>query len=97
MAEKVDIDCDSEMDNVSSGESIAEDEAVGKKISRHTPSQLATLNTYYRNGMVGVGKAYDALIASASADCNLNLTEKKVKVILEPVKLRVVVMVFLVF
>ena len=43
--------------------------------------------------MVGVGKAYDTLIASASADCNL--TEKKVKVILKPVKLRVVVMVFL--
>lgn len=77
----MDRDCDAEMDDVSSGESVAEAEAGAnvKKNNRHTPAQLATLNAYYKFGMVGVGKGYDALISTASADCNLS--EKKVKVI----------------
>ena len=29
-----------------------------KKNKRHTPAQLATLNAYYKNGMVGVGEIY---------------------------------------
>ena len=80
MAERMDSDCHMEVDYVSSGESAAEAE-VGtsvKKSNRHTPAQLATLNAYYKFGMVGVGKDYTPLITAASADCNLS--ESKVKV-----------------
>ena len=44
----------------------------------YNPAQLATLNAYFKFGMVGVGKNYSALITAASRDCNLS--EKKVKV-----------------
>ena len=37
-----------------------------------SPAQLATLNAYYKFGMVGVGKAYAPLLTAASADCNLS-------------------------
>ena len=56
--------CYMEVDYVSSGESATEAE-VGtsvKKSDRHTPAQLATLNAYYKVGMVGVGKDYTPLI-----------------------------------
>ena len=78
--EKMYNDCCSESDELSSCESTMEAEAgscTGKG-RRHTPAQLATLNAYFKFGMVGVGKNYSALITAASRDCNLS--EKKVKV-----------------
>ena len=59
---------------------IATTDVPAKKNKRHTPAQLATLNAYYKNGMVGVGEIYAPLIHQASAECNL--AEKKVKVFL---------------
>ena len=68
-------DCDtSDTDGVSPSPLEADKAKAGRR-QRHTPSQLATLNAYYKFGMVGVGKNYLTMIAAASKDCNLS--EKK--------------------
>ena len=81
VAEKMDTsDCDLEGAE-SSCESNLEDEVrtCAGKGRRHTSAQLATLNAYYKFGMVGVGKYYSTLITAASGDCNLS--EKQIKVV----------------
>ena len=68
VAEKMDTsDCDLEGEE-SSCESNLEDEVrtCAGKSRRHTSAQLATLNAYYKFGMVGVGKHYSTLITAAS-------------------------------
>ncbi len=64
---------DYELDNedVSSCESDKE-KGSQKKIIRHTPTQIALLNKYYKFGMVGVGRSYAAMIAAVSRDSNLS-------------------------
>ena len=81
VAEKmVTSDCDLEGEE-SSCESNLEDEVrtCAGKGRRHTSAQLATLNAYYKFGMVGVAKRYSTLITAASGDCNLS--EKQIKVV----------------
>ena len=81
VVEKMDTsDCDLEGEE-SSCESNLKDEVrtCAGKDRRHTSAQLATLNAYYKFGMVGVGKHYSTLITAASGDCNLS--EKQIKVV----------------
>ena len=73
----MDGDCMSSGEDISSIESATENE-IKEKGGRHTPAQQATLNAYFKFGMVGIGKTYSALITTASRECGLS--EKKVKV-----------------
>ena len=72
----MDGDCMSSGEDISSIESATENE-IKEKGRRHTPAQQATLNAYFKFGMVGIGKTYSALITTASRECGLS--EKKVK------------------
>ena len=44
--------------------------------------QVSSLKTFYKQGMVGVGKKYDGLIHAASQESGLNVKQVKVSLLL---------------
>ena len=64
-------------EDTSSGESEKNKDDPKIRI-RHTPTQTALLNTYYKFGMVGVGQSYAAMISAVSNESNLSKDSVKV-------------------